>query len=369
MIPRDRFIAAVNREEIDRFPIDVGGVVSNVATIAYERFLKAYYPSLLPATTCNQVQQLACMDEKILQEWKSDTRHVGPFFESKSEQKDSFIDAFGIKFIRVSSPQYDPLYYEMVKHPLEGSSSVKDIENFPWPTYNKKQLEETTSEAKRYHYEGYAVVVDPAVGGMLEQPAYMCGLEKYLLDIHDNPDFSEKLVESCTTFLCDFWEEWLAEAGEWATVVMLGDDYGMQDRMLISPVTWRKLVKRRLERVVKVIKKAADVKIMIHSCGSVYPVIQDIIDVGIDILNPVQPKAKDMDHGRLKEKFGDQVCFHGGIDIQDVLPRGSPSDVKEEVERVFGSLGKDGTGYIFSTAHNIQADVSPENIKALFDWI
>ena len=286
-------------------------------------------------------------------------------------QENSFVDAFGIKFIRVSSPLYEPfpLYYEMVEHPLQTSSNVEDIENFPWPSYDPRQLEELRFQAKQYHGEGYAVVVDPAVGGILEQPSYLCGLEKYIADIHGNPGFSEQVAESCTVFLCDFWEEWLAGVGEWVTVVMLGDDFGMQDRMLISPRTWRKLIKGRLERVVKTIKKAADVKVMIHSCGSIKPVIQDIIDAGIDILNPVQPRARDMDHVQLKKEFGNQVCFHGGIDIQEVLPAGTEQEVKKEVERVFSSLGSDGTGYIFSPAHNVQADVPPENIKAMFEWL
>lgn len=369
MISRDRITAAIDRKSIDRFPIDMGGIVSSISKIAYDRFLQTYYPSFLPSTTCNIVQQLACLDDKLLRKWMVDTRHVRPSFRSKLELKDSFIDAFGIKYVSVSSPLYDPLYYEMIDHPLKNSSNTKDIDNFSWPSFDKDHLEETISQTRRYYDEGYAVIVDTPSGGVLEQSVYLCGMEKFLLDIHGNPEFIEALVEAVTTFLCDFWEEWLAEAGEWLTIVMLGDDYGMQDRMLISPRSWRKLIKPRLERVVQSIKKVTDSKVMLHSCGSITPIIQDLIDVGIDVLNPVQPRAKNMDHEFLKAEFGEQVCFHGGIDIQHVLPRGSSDEVKKEVERVTGSLGRNGTGFIFSPAHNIQADTPPENIKILIEWI
>jgi uroporphyrinogen decarboxylase len=369
MIPREIISAAVDRKPIDRFPIDMGGLVSSIARIAYDKFLKVYYPSLLPTETCNIVQQLACLDEKLLRKWGVDTRHVRPFFKSKSDSKDSFIDAFGIKYLRVSSPKYDPLYYEMVDHPLKNSSNIKDIENFSWPSFESSQLEETLSLAKSFHKEGYAVIVDTPAGTVLEQSVYLCGMEKFLIDIHANPEFTNLLVESVTNFTCNYWETMLVELGDWPTIVMLGDDYGMQDRMLISPKVWRRLIKPNLARVVQSIKKTAEVKVMLHSCGSIFPIIQDLIDVEIDILNPVQPRAKEMDHENLKSRFGEQICFHGGIDIQHILPRGSADDVLNEVERVTGSLGRDGTGYIFSPAHNIQADTPPENIKAFFEAI
>ncbi|MHA2305104.1 MAG: uroporphyrinogen decarboxylase family protein [Candidatus Hodarchaeales archaeon] len=369
MIPRERISAAVDRKPIDRFPIDMGGLVSSIARIAYDKFLKVYYPSSLPTETCNIVQQLACLDEKLLRKWGVDTRHVRPFFKSKSESKDSFIDAFGIKYLRVSSPKYDPLYYEMVDHPLKNSSNIKDIEDFSWPSFEPSQLEETRSLAKNFHKEGYAIIVDTPAGTVLEQAVYLCGMEKFLMNIHGNPEFTETLVERVTTFTCEYWEELLTELGEWPTIAMLGDDYGMQDRMLISPSVWRRLIKPNLKRVVKSIKKTADVKVMLHSCGSILPIIPDLIEVGVDMLNPIQPRAKDMDHGHLKAQFGDQICFHGGIDIQHVLPRGTPDEVQKEIERVTGSLGSNKTGYIFSPAHNIQADTPPQNIKAFFEAI
>lgn len=368
LIPQQRILAAINHKPLDRFPLDIGGPVSSISKIAYDRFLKTYDSSLFPSEVCDKSQQLACLHEKFLNKWKVDTRHIRPPFKLKSVSKNSYVDSFGIKRIRVSSPQYPTLYYEMVDYPLKNSTNVDDILDFNWPSFDRQRLDEIRSIARHYYDQGFAVITDPPAGGILEKPIALCGMEKFFRAIYGNYEFVKTLLEYSSMFHCHFWEEWLDELADWVTIAFIGDDYGTQERMMISPKMWRELVKPHLKDLVKTIKNAANVKVMLHSCGSIAPIIPDLIEVGIDVLNPVQP-AKGMDHQKIKASFGDKLCFHGGIDTQEVLPRGSPTNVRQEVQRVFNTLGHDGTGYIFAPAHNILADVFPENISALFGWV
>jgi uroporphyrinogen decarboxylase len=149
-------------------------------------------------------------------------------------------------------------------------------------------------------------------------------------------------------------------------VVAWGDDIAIQDTTLISPKTYRDLIKPRHRRMVQAVKSRSNAKIHYHSCGSVYAIIEDLIEVGIDALNPIQVSANKMDPATLKQEFGDRLAFWGGIDTQRVLPYGSPPEVRKEVRKTIDCLGRGG-GYVLAGVHNIQADVPPENIVAMFD--
>ena len=148
------------------------------------------------------------------------------------------------------------------------------------------------------------------------------------------------------------------------------DDYGNQDRLMMHPKMGRELIKPKVKEFVHYVKKDfPHIKILLHSCGSIYAIIPDLIEIGFDILNPVQPLAIGMDHQSLKEKYGKQLCFHGGFDIQQVMIYGTPKENADEVKRLTSTLGADGTGYIFATAHNIQADTPAENIISAYDML
>jgi uroporphyrinogen decarboxylase len=149
-------------------------------------------------------------------------------------------------------------------------------------------------------------------------------------------------------------------------VVAFGDDVGLQDRPVCSPALYRKLIRPRLERVVEQIRQLTSAKILYHSCGSVYRLIPDFIEMGIDALNPVQVTAKNMEPERLKREFGDRIAFWGGVDNHRLLPQGTPDEVRRGARRMFDILGPGG-GYVMAAVHNIQPDVPPENICALFD--
>ncbi|MFX1536750.1 MAG: uroporphyrinogen decarboxylase family protein [Promethearchaeota archaeon] len=370
MNSRERVLAAINHKPLDRFPLDIGGPISGISKIAYDRYLRKYASHLYPSTVCDKFQQLGCLHEEMLQQWKVDTRHVCASFDGRTIDENSYYDALGIKYETVYSPSYDqPLYSSMAERPLENTRKTENVEEFSWPKLEEIQFDELRTTTKKIRKNGYAVVADAPHGGVLELVTFLVGPEGFYRDLYSKYDFFETLIDSITyTFYIPYWEKVLGEVGEWIDIVLIGDDYGMQDRMTISPKMWRQLVKPRVKAVVDTIKNVADVKVLLHCCGSVYPIIPDLIEVGFDILNPIQPRAKDMNHEKIKIKFGDKLCFHGGVDIQEVMPNGTPKEVQQEVQRVFNTLGSDSTGYILATAHNILADVPPENIHAYLTW-
>jgi uroporphyrinogen decarboxylase len=150
-------------------------------------------------------------------------------------------------------------------------------------------------------------------------------------------------------------------------ILWCGDDFGGQSGMLIDPLTWRSQVKPRIRYMFEEFRKVQpDIKIAWHSCGSILPIIPDFIELGLDILNPIQPLAKGMEPEFLKREYGQDLSFFGGIDVQELLPMGNPQIIKDEVRRRIEILGKNG-GYIIAPAHNIQADTPLENILAFFE--
>jgi len=153
-----------------------------------------------------------------------------------------------------------------------------------------------------------------------------------------------------------------------ADIIWLGDDVGTQKGMLISPELWREVIKERMRKVIEELKGVnPNIGIAYHCCGSYVPIIPDLIEIGVNILNALQPTAKDMDLKKLKNIYGNEVCFFGGLDIQKILPFGSMDDIENEVKRVISSAAKGG-GLIFAGAHNIQPDVSVEKVVKLFQF-
>ena len=186
------------------------------------------------------------------------------------------------------------------------------------------------------------------------------------MDMIANPKLTTAIMDKMLEFYISFWGEMLPIVGPYVQVIKLGDDLGMQSGPLISPDLFRSMIKPRERELIAFIKKRTDAKIFFHSCGSIYEFIPDLIEIGVDVLNPIQVSAKDMDTKRLKQEFGDRLAFWGAVDTQQVLPFGSPEDVVAEVKKRIGDLAPGG-GYILSSVHNIQAKVPPENIETMFD--
>ncbi|MFA0749475.1 uroporphyrinogen decarboxylase family protein [Fervidibacter sp.] len=224
--------------------------------------------------------------------------------------------------------------------------------------------------AEKVRNEGRAFVLGGISAGMLEMGLWLRGFENFFCDLHENRSLAEAICDKILELKMRYWEKALSLLGDLVDVVQEGDDYGGQQGLLISPQIWREVFKPRLRQLFSHIKRCAPhVSVFFHSCGSIYEIIPDLIEVGVDILNPVQVAAANMDTKRLKREFGDCLTFWGGgVDTQRVLPRGTPEQVREEVKRRIEDLAPGG-GFVFATVHNIQDDVPPENILAMWEAV
>jgi uroporphyrinogen decarboxylase len=232
------------------------------------------------------------------------------------------------------------------------------------------RFDELRDFAEKVRNEGRAFVLGGISAGMLEMGLWLRGFENFFCDLHENRSLAEAICDKILELKMRYWEKALSLLGDLVDVVQEGDDYGGQQGLLISPQIWREVFKPRLRQLFSHIKRCAPhVFIFFHSCGSIYEIIPDLIEVGVDILNPVQVAAANMDTKRLKREFGDCLTFWGGgVDTQRVLPRGTTEQVREEVKRRIEDLAPGG-GFVFATVHNIQADVPPENILAMWEAV
>jgi uroporphyrinogen decarboxylase len=203
----------------------------------------------------------------------------------------------------------------------------------------------------------------------MEIYARLRGFENFFIDFAQNKKTAAKFLDRILELRLAYWERMFEEVGDLADVVDTADDLGAQHSMLISPRTYRELVKPRHKELFDFIHKHSNAKIFFHSCGAIRPIIPDLIEIGCDILNPVQVSARDMDSAELKREFGkDLVFWGGGVDTQAVLDSGTPRQVRDEVKRRLNDL-MPGGGFVFNTVHNIQANVPVENIIAMIETV
>jgi len=259
------------------------------------------------------------------------------------------------------------LYYDLTKSPFAGEASVADLDRHPWPDpHDPGRCRGLKAEARRLRQEtDYAIALNMP-GGVVTQAQFLRGFEDWFADLIADPSFYHALLERITDLWIEMAKDELDAAGDCADFCFFGDDVAFQDGPMMSMELYRKMVKPYHARVFSYIKSRSSAKILYHSCGSVAHLIPDLIELGVDALNPVQVSAKGMDTKTLKREFGKDICFWGAIDTQRILPFGSPADVAAETKRRIEDLGPGG-GYVLCAVHNIQADVSPENICAMYD--
>ncbi|GAP40050.1 uroporphyrinogen decarboxylase family protein [Flexilinea flocculi] len=377
MNSRERLQMALNHQEPDLIPSDLGAtVLTSINQSAYTR-LRRYLG--LPDTNVrirDQVQQIVTVDDDVRDHFRVDVSAVVPndsdkfHFEIKTDMDryTYFYDEWGIGW---KMPKIGGLYYDMFDHPLKGDFTKADVDHYPWPdpgnTGRFKGMREQAYTGAFEKKQG--VIISSMSAGILELAAWMRGFENCYRDFCGNSDCLEYLLDKIVELKMAYWEKALAEAGEFADAVVEADDMAGQNNMLISPNTYRKFVKPRHKKLFDFIKSRTNAKIFFHSCGSVRKVIGDLIDVGVDILNPVQVSAVGMDSAELKKEFGADLTFWGGaVDTQRVLGTGSVQDVKDDVRRRIDDLAPGG-GFVFAAVHNIQANVPPENIVAMWDTL
>jgi len=374
MSSRERLIKALNHEEADRVPIDLGGFQTGIHKGAYIELLD-YLGIADELTILDPVQQLARPCEELLERFHVDIRYVcahGPeSFKGGIEQNTregrlwhDLRDEFGVVW---SMPDDQQLYMDISHHPL-ADATIETIAEYPFPKGGDPTRFSGVREQALELGGQTPYAISTGIGGVVYEICwYMRGLERWFIDMMENPGFCEALLDKILGFWLDYFTGFMAEVGDVIEVVMIGDDVGGQAGPLFSPDFYRRIVKPRQKKLVQHIKSLTSAKIWYHTCGSVGQLIPDLLDNGIDILNPVQISAADMDPGQLKTKFGDKLSFWGGaIDTQHVLAVAGPGEVAEEVRRNVEAL-KPGGGYVFNSVHNIQLGVPAENIVALFD--
>lgn len=260
------------------------------------------------------------------------------------------------------------LYFEPVYYPLR-EAKVEDIEKYKWPSApSADQIAQWKETAKRIREEtDYAVVGDVIGLGIFETAWSLQGLDRFMINIHRRLPLVEALLDKVLEVKLKQYEAYLSAIGPYIDVINLSDDMGTQHGPIVSPELYRKVVKPRQKVLCQSIKEKTNAKIFLHSCGAVSEFIGDFIDVGIDILNPIQVSAKGMgDTAWLKREFGKDIVFWGGgCDSQHILPFSTPEEVEREVRRRIEDLAPGG-GFVFAPVHNIQPGVPPENIVALF---
>jgi uroporphyrinogen decarboxylase len=374
MTSRERVLKSLSHEIPDRVPIDLGGFQTGIHRIAYERLIN-HLGIEDEITIMDPVQQLAKPCEELLQRFHVDIRYItahGPdSFDGsiKQNQRNDRLwhdlgDEFGVVW---SMPDDQKLYMDISHHPL-ADATIEDLDDYPFPDGSDPTrftgVRDTT--LKMRNETPYAI--STGIGGVVyEYCWYMRGLEQWFIDMIENPGFCEALLDKTLKFWMDYHAGFMEVVGDIVDVVMIGDDLAGQAGPLFSPDFYRKYVKPRQKQLVGHIKMLTNAKIWYHTCGSCTDYIPDLIDNGIDILNPVQISAKNMSPQALKQKFGDTLTFWGGgIDPQHVLPFATPSQIREHVQKNI-EIFKAGGGYIFNNVHNIQAEVPPENVISLFE--
>jgi uroporphyrinogen decarboxylase len=288
--------------------------------------------------------------------------YIGPALQQGSDGSQS--DEFGVRRRTVQNEFGG--YDEIVVHPLGSTRTVSDVENFRWPDPDwwdygsiQREIAQADRAQPRWLGVGYA--------SLFERAWNLMGFEKLMYDLADRPAVIEAVLDRLLNFYLEQTHRILEAARGRIDMIYIADDLGGQQSLLISPQSFEQYVQPRWKRFIDTIKgRFGNVAFHFHSCGAVRPLIPKLIETGIDILNPIQPKAPGMDAQSLKDDFSDWLSFCGGFDIQDLLPHGSVSDIRNEAWRLIRILGANG-GYIASPAHAVQPDTPIENVLAMIE--
>ena len=368
MNSRERVRRALNHQEPDRVPIDLGGYQTGIMVYAYN-MVKEMLGVEEKTEIVEMIQQLAKPCEQILRTFNIDTRYI--YFRNEDhwcpERKPDgsyvgYLEWGNGKMIKKPGCYY----YENANFPL-ADMREEDLDRFQyWPDLNNSNRTEGLKEKVLNLYENTDYAICAALGSAVhEQAWFLTGIDKFLMGLIDNKKFINRLLNKVLEIKLNLYGKFLDITGRYLDVIQLFGDLGGQNGPLFSPSLYRETIKPFDKKLIEMIKSKTSGKILFHTDGDSYEFIPDLIEIGVDILNPVQVSAKNMNPLKLKKEFGKYLCFWGGIDTQKILPYGSPGAVEEEVRKRIIEFSSGG-GYILSSVHNIQVDVPPENVIAMF---
>jgi len=355
MNSKERVFAAIAHRSPDRVPVDYWAVPE-----VNETLLKKF-----------GIEK----ENDLLNRLEVDLRYVKPSYTSSEfkEQPDgslhrklpdgTLVDIWGVRRKKVNWGKGS--YLEMIESPLRDASSVKEIENYAWPSVEDFDYQSISRQCKKC--EDLAIILTgdrlTTRASVFKLAMYLRGMDKLLMDLALNPKLVEALVAKLLEFHLEHNRRIFEASAKEIDIFMLGDDFGSENGLLLSPSMFRRFFKPALQCLIDLAKKF-NLKTMLHSCGGVRELIPDFIEMGLDILNPIQIQAKGMDPEELKREFGGDICFHGSIDVQKELPFRTPEEIRKIVRSRINILGEDG-GFILSPSHNLQSDIPVDNIIAV----
>ncbi len=405
MTSRERVLAALSHREPDRVPVDMGGMRSTgIMAMAYGP-LKSHLGIRGGATyVYDMVQQLAQPEDPILNAVGVDVIDLGRAYGTSPEDWRDWVlpdgapckvptwaapirlgdgwayvhaDGTSIGEMRPGMSYFDQTCFPLAGREATTLDELRDamghviwgaVSCAPWHQLaTEEDYANLGAVARRLQEDtDYAVMV--AFGGnLIEWAQFLCGMENLLLDVALRPHKVEALLDMLVELHLDGIERLLAAVGDHVQLIQFGDDLGTQQGPQISPQLYRELFKPRHAAMFQRVKQRCNAAVFFHSCGGIYELIPDLIEAGVDALNPVQTSAAGMDPSRLKREFGADVTFWGGgCDTQTVLPSSSPSEVSEHVRRRLETFAPGG-GYVFAPVHNVQSGVPPENVVAMYE--
>lgn len=396
MTSRERVLAALRHQEPDRVPIDLDGTrASGISAIAYNRLRRhlGLPPGL--ARMYDLGQQLSHPETAVLARLGVDTLPLNRWPEGHGLRHGQWepwtlpdgsqalvpagfapeTDARGNQYIldedgrRVRMRPATGFYFDRIYHPLADATTVAEIEAYPLPVISDEELSALRLEAKFLCENTDKAIVAEFGGSILEAGQDLRGWDRFLIDLVAERELAEALLQRVADNAIANLQRYMAAVGQYVQVVMMGDDLGIQHGLQMSPATYRRMIKPHHARIYGCVKAHSTAYVLLHSCGAVAPLIPDLIEAGVDALNPVQISAKGMAPATLKLDFGKDITFWGGgCDSQAILPTATPEEVRRHVRELVDIFAPGG-GYVFAPVHNIQPDVPPENVIATFDAV
>ena len=389
---RERIITALQHKEPDRVPVDLGATESSgIMGIAYNN-LKKYLGITGKTQIYDMMQMVAKVEMPVVQavgsdaiplliepkQWQAWTLQDGSFAEIPAklniQKKDNGeivqLDDDGTEVARCPA---GGIYFDPVFSPLANAETIKDInagqkyfESFDWPSYIDEDFDDLRVKAKKlYNKTDYAIVGNLWVH-ILASGMSLRGYENFLMDMVINKKLAHHILDKQLQAYLPRVEKYIEAIGDYVQVIQVNDDLGSQNGTLFSPELYREMIKPYHKKLWGFIKEKSGKPILLHSCGSIYDLIPDLIEIGVDALNPIQVSAANMDSRNLKKEFGKDITFWGGgCDTQNILGTGTPKQVRDEVKKRVDDLAVGG-GFVFCQVHNIQANVPPENIMAMY---
>jgi len=367
-IYRERFRATLDHQPVDRCPIDLGGTPQSTIESAETTAGLAAHLGLVGEAPPDYDK----LDRRILERFDVDFRRVGGLaaFDTPRTGRISdtdHTDCFGIHY------HYSGMYWEIVDGPLR-NAGMDELAAYELPTLAQLQIDridEWAIRARVLQANSPCVVVgEHPVFGVLELACWLCGYDHIMMMLALEPEFIHLLFGRILEFQKLIIREYYGRLGRHIHLTTSGDDFGTQSGLFMSPTMWREFVKPYMKERISYTACFTDAVYMHHTCGAVFDIIPDLIEIGVRILNPIQPRAAGMDPARLKSAYGDRIVFHGGLDTQQVLPSNDPAMIRPAVRELLDMMDPQRSGgYIFAPAHNLQSDVAPAAIACLYESV